>query len=101
MKKIVNSVLELVGDTPMVELERLGRDAGAVARVVAKVELFNPAGSVKDRVASSKIKLNSLKSPWIRPWRARSTIIFIIPSYSYSSKHRDSIAISGWSYSVS
>lgn len=56
MKKIVNSVLELVGDTPMVELERLGRDAGAVARVVAKVELFNPAGSVKDRVALAMVE---------------------------------------------
>ena len=56
MKKIVNSVLELVGDTPMVELERLGRDAGAVARVVAKVELFNPSGSVKDRVALAMVE---------------------------------------------
>ena len=56
MKKIVNSVLELVGETPMVELERLGRDAGAVARVVAKVELFNPAGSVKDRVALAMVE---------------------------------------------
>lgn len=56
MKKIVNSVLELVGDTPMVELERLGRDAGTVARVVAKVELFNPAGSVKDRVALAMVE---------------------------------------------
>ena len=56
MKKIVNSVLELVGDTPMVGLERLGRDAGAVARVVAKVELFNPAGSVKDRVALAMVE---------------------------------------------
>lgn len=56
MKKIVNSVLELVGDTPMVELERLGRDAGAVAKVVAKVELFNPAGSVKDRVALAMVE---------------------------------------------
>ena len=56
MKKIVNSVLELVGDTPMVELERLGRAAGAVARVVAKVELFNPAGSVKDRVALAMVE---------------------------------------------
>ena len=40
----------------MVELERLGRDAGAVAKVVAKVELFNPAGSVKDRVALAMVE---------------------------------------------
>ena len=56
MNKIVNYVLEHVGDKPMVELERLGRDAGAVARVVAKVELFNPAGSVKDRVALAMVE---------------------------------------------
>ena len=37
-------------------MERLGRDAGAVARVVAKVELFNPAGSVKDRVALAMVE---------------------------------------------
>ena len=37
MKKIANSALDLVGNTPMVELSRLGREAGAVARVVAKV----------------------------------------------------------------
>ena len=51
MEKIANSALDLVGNTPLVELSRLGRKAGAVARVVAKVELFNPAGSVKDRIA--------------------------------------------------
>ena len=51
MEKIAKSILELIGHTPLVELTRLSRDAGAVARVVAKVESFNPAGSVKDRVA--------------------------------------------------
>ena len=40
----------------MVELSRLGREAGAVARVVAKVELFNPAGSVKDRIALAMVE---------------------------------------------
>ncbi len=56
MKKIASSALDLVGNTPMVELSRLGREAGAVARVVAKVELFNPAGSVKDRIALAMVK---------------------------------------------
>ena len=56
MKKIANSALYLVGNTPMVELSRLGREAGAVARVVAKVELFNPAGSVKDRIALAMVE---------------------------------------------
>ena len=56
MEKIANSALDLVGNTPMVELSRLGREAGAVARVVAKVELFNPAGSVKDRIALAMVE---------------------------------------------
>ena len=56
MKKIANSALDLVGNTPMVELSRLGREAGAVARVIAKVELFNPAGSVKDRIALAMVE---------------------------------------------
>ena len=56
MEKIAKSILELIGHTPLVELTRLSRDAGAVARVVAKVESFNPAGSVKDRVALAMIE---------------------------------------------
>ncbi len=56
MKKIADSVLELVGNTPLVELKQLCREAGATARVVAKVESRNPAGSVKDRVALAMIE---------------------------------------------
>lgn len=56
MEKIANSALDLVGNTPLVELSRLVREAGAVARVVAKVELFNPAGSVKDRIALAMVE---------------------------------------------
>ena len=55
-ENIAASVLELVGRTPLVELTRLSRQAGAVARVVAKVESFNPAGSVKDRVALAMVE---------------------------------------------
>lgn len=56
MKNIAASVLELVGGTPMTELSRLGSEAGAVARIIAKVESFNPAGSVKDRIALAMIE---------------------------------------------
>lgn len=56
MKKIANSVLDLIGNTPMVELSRLAADAGAVAKVVAKVERNNPAGSVKDRIALAMVE---------------------------------------------
>lgn len=56
METIANSVLELIGRTPLVELQRLGRRTGAAARIVAKVESRNPAGSVKDRVALAMVE---------------------------------------------
>ncbi len=55
MSKIAESVLELIGKTPLVELKATAKAAGAKARVIAKVEFFNPAGSVKDRVANSMV----------------------------------------------
>ena len=56
METIANSVLELIGRTPLVELQRLGRRTDAAARIVAKVESRNPAGSVKDRVALAMVE---------------------------------------------
>lgn len=56
METIANSVLELIGHTPLVELQRLGRRTDAAARIVAKVESRNPAGSVKDRVALAMVE---------------------------------------------
>ncbi len=46
---------ELIGATPLLELTRFERHHGLSAKIVAKVEFFNPAGSVKDRVAKSMI----------------------------------------------
>lgn len=56
MEKIADSLLRLIGNTPMVELSRLSGKAGAVARIVAKVESFNPGGSVKDRIALAMVE---------------------------------------------
>lgn len=56
MRKIADSLLQLVGDTPLVELSRTAAASGAAARLLAKVEAFNPAGSVKDRVALAMIE---------------------------------------------
>lgn len=53
---IYNNVCELIGKTPMVRLDSFGKAYGAKGRIIAKLEYFNPAGSVKDRVALSMIE---------------------------------------------
>ncbi len=52
---IHSSITELIGKTPLVELTNFEANHGLKARIVAKVELFNPAGSVKDRIAQAMI----------------------------------------------
>ncbi len=56
MSNIYPSITATVGHTPLVELSRIKREASLPARLVAKVESFNPAGSVKDRVALAMIR---------------------------------------------
>lgn len=52
---IYRSVEELIGRTPMLELRNIERELGLEARIAAKLESFNPAGSAKDRIAKSMI----------------------------------------------
>ena len=54
--KIYNSILELVGSTPLIRLENIEKELGLEAKLFAKVEYFNPGGSVKDRVALAMIE---------------------------------------------
>lgn len=56
MKKIAQHLTDLVGNTPLLELNNYGRNKELKARVIAKLEYFNPAGSVKDRVALAMIE---------------------------------------------
>ena len=56
MERIYKKLTELVGRTPLVELQRLAEAKGAKAELVAKVEYFNPGGSVKDRIALNMIE---------------------------------------------
>lgn len=55
MSKIYKSIDELVGNTPMVELTHLEKEDNLEAKIFAKLEYFNPAGSVKDRVAKNML----------------------------------------------
>nr|WP_158342650.1 cysteine synthase A [Suonthocola fibrivorans] len=55
MMKIANSVSDLIGKTPLLELTNYEKKHGLNARLVAKLEYFNPAGSAKDRIAKAMI----------------------------------------------
>ena len=56
MARIYGNVGELVGNTPLMELGNLARKEGLKARILAKLEYLNPAGSVKDRVGKAMIE---------------------------------------------
>lgn len=56
MSKVYNSVTELIGKTPLIELKNIEKKNSLNATVVAKLEYFNPAGSVKDRIAKAMIE---------------------------------------------
>lgn len=53
--RVHKSITDLIGGTPLLELTNLERENGLEARILAKLELFNPAGSVKDRIARAMI----------------------------------------------
>ncbi|UWP60396.1 cysteine synthase A [Ruminococcus gauvreauii] len=56
MGKVYKNALDLIGKTPLMEIENLAVQEGLKARVLVKLEYLNPAGSVKDRVAKSMIE---------------------------------------------
>ena len=56
MAKIFKDVSELIGNTPLVELSNIEKKYSLNAKILAKLEYFNPAGSVKDRVAKAMIE---------------------------------------------
>lgn len=56
MKKIYNSVTELIGNTPLLEAKNFSEKVGFNGKLLVKLEYFNPAGSVKDRIAKAMIE---------------------------------------------
>jgi cysteine synthase A len=56
MAGIAKSLIDLIGNTPLLELSNYNRIKGLKAKIIAKLEYFNPAGSVKDRVGYSMIQ---------------------------------------------
>lgn len=57
MKKVYKSAMELIGNTPIVELRNIAKEYNVKANVYAKLEMFNPAGSAKDRIAKAMIEM--------------------------------------------
>src|ERR671916_620152 len=53
--RIYDSITETIGDTPIVRLNRIGKERGVEANLLAKLEFFNPIGSVKDRIGVSMV----------------------------------------------
>ena len=56
MAQIAKQLTELIGNTPLLELQKFSKAKGAEASIIAKVEYFNPGGSVKDRIALAMIE---------------------------------------------
>ena len=56
MAKIMNDLTDLIGKTQLLRLNRYEAQSGAKAALIAKLEYFNPAGSVKDRIALAMIE---------------------------------------------
>ena len=56
MSKIYKGTLGLIGNTPLVEVANLEKELGLEATILVKLEYFNPAGSVKDRIAKAMIE---------------------------------------------
>ena len=55
MSAIYTSADQLIGKTPLLELTNIEKNEGLEAKILAKLEYFNPAGSVKDRIAKAMI----------------------------------------------
>ena len=51
MSKIAKQLTELIGNTPLLELNKYSKKKGISTPLIAKIEYFNPGGSVKDRIA--------------------------------------------------
>lgn len=66
MTKIAKKLTDLIGNTPLLELSNFNKSHGLEAHVIAKLEYFNPASSVKDRIANAMVE-NAEKSGKLKP----------------------------------
>ena len=67
--KFIRNAAELVGNTPLLEVGNIEKDLGLEAKVLVKLEYFNPAGSAKDRIALSMIE-DAEEKRYSETWRS-------------------------------
>ena len=65
MANIYKGTLGLIGNTPLVEIVNVEKELGLEAKILVKLEYFNPAGSVKDRIAKAMIEDAEVKGNYI------------------------------------
>ena len=82
MKKIAKQLTDLVGNTPLMELSNYNKSKGLKARLIVKLESFNPAGSVKDRVALAMIE-DAETSGLLKPGATIIELAFVAASKGY------------------
>ena len=86
MSRIYTSADQLIGRTPLLELVRIEKEENLEARILAKLEYFNPAGSVKDRIAKAMIDDAEAKgllkkgSVIIEPTSGNTGLLYTSPS---------------------
>ena len=89
MGKIAKKLTDLVGNTPLLELSNYNASNGLKARVVAKLEYFNPAGSVKDRISLAMVEDAEAKGT------LKSGATIIEPTSAFSRFLRSMLIVSG------
>ena len=80
---VYNKITDLVGNTPLVELKRIEEKYNLKARIIAKVESFNPAGSVKDRIAKAMIEKAENKALQVKNIFDKSDLCVILIYFFY------------------
>ena len=77
MTKIYKQITDLIGKTPLVELGKYSASKGLENPIIAKVEFFNPGGSVKDRIAFAMIE-DAEKKGLLKPGATSSNLPVVI-----------------------
>ena len=75
MAKVYKGIQELIGNTPLVEAVNLEKKLGLKATLLLKLEYFNPAGSVKDRIANGMIEDAEKKRSFKRRQQRSSSLL--------------------------